>query len=614
MQTDLPAVPLARGGPTGAKQASGIVSGSVAIDPLALTWIRPAVDDIWTQIRSTLESFVQDPGTPDILRPASDQLKHLAGLFGLMGMPAPRLTLLEAGRLIDALLQQGKVDAGVVEPLLVAVSRTALFVDLLRRGEDVPDLSLLSAINGVRETQGLSALGVRAFIERMALMQAELPQRASLSPDAARSAASEARSLLERALLAWLKGQPQAHLVVARAFAQAKDAAVTREEGVLWWSAELLARTMNEPRMAQAAGLKPLLGRLNRELKQRGEEGFEPSPQAVVGNLETTHEVLSMLVQHASQHPALLQGLADLAWPAQVAGALEREAAENALLVADPEIVAQAAEQLKAALDPLQDRFDLAMRSGDVQAILGMAPDLEQLAATMRMLELEGGAAELDSEAARLRDIQSSGGVLDEPAQERVAGTLMRTDFDIERMRLGLSSAEDDGNGAPMLVEARDHVARQGLEDLLLAKELLLTMWKDSRGEERLGEVRQLLERVRGSFEMLTMPSWSVLVGGILDYAAELPHGAVPPAHEQESVADAFASLEYGLENLRDYRHAPESVLAYGEQALLRLGVAGQAPGVVSAPAFVEASGAVESAIEESFPPFEAPPVAGSKK
>ncbi|MEW6691401.1 MAG: Hpt domain-containing protein, partial [Pseudomonadota bacterium] len=457
----------------------------------------------------------------------------------------------------------------VVEPLLVAVSRVGLYVDLLRRGEDVPDLALLPACNGLRQAQGLPAFGARSFLERIALMQAGPFHEHTRPLEAARGVAAEARALLERALLAWLKAQPQAHLAVAKAFATAAGGASTREEGVLWWSAEILARTLGDPRLAQAGGLKPLLGRLNRELKQRAEAGFEPSPQTALGDNELAHEVLSLLAQHVSQHPAFEQAVSLLDWPSQIPGALEFEAAENALLVAEPEVVAQAAEQLKAALDPVQDRFDLAMRSGDAQAILGLAPDLDQLAATMRMLELDAAARALEAEASRLRDAQAQGVTLDEGGLEQVAGALMRADVEIERLRLGLPDGE--GIGAPMLVEATDIAAVQGLEDLLLAKELLLTMWKDGGGEERRGEVRQLLERVRGSFEMLSLLSWSGLVGGILDYAVALPPGTVPPEREQEAVADVFASLEYGLENLRDYRQVPERVLAFGEDALARL-------------------------------------------
>ncbi|MEW6691400.1 MAG: hypothetical protein AB1340_01020, partial [Pseudomonadota bacterium] len=153
MQTDLPAAPLSRGGPTGGLTESipGIrpsgfgarEPGGVVIDRLGLTWVQPAMDEAWGQVRSSLEAFVQDPANSAVLRPALEQVHHLAGLFGLMELPAARLTLLEAGRLLEALQhQQGEPDAAaaeslhgshpsgdasrpngvVVEPLLVAVS------------------------------------------------------------------------------------------------------------------------------------------------------------------------------------------------------------------------------------------------------------------------------------------------------------------------------------------------------------------------------------------------------------------------------------------------------------------------------------------------------------
>ncbi|MGK0674540.1 MAG: Hpt domain-containing protein, partial [Halothiobacillaceae bacterium] len=607
MHTDLPPSPLTRGGPMtgltesipGISLSAGGRSGNttpsgVVIDRLGLTWVQPAMDEVWGQVRSSLEAFAQDPTNFALLRPVLEQVHHLAGLFDLMELPAARLTLLEAGRLLGALQHgQGELDAaaaesipgtqpsgvamrpkampeGVVESLLGAVSRVALYVELLRRGQVVPELALLPACNGLRLAQGLPALGARAFLERIALMQAGALRGHGCTLESARRVAAESHALLQRALLAWLKTQPQAHLAVAKAFATAAGGASTREEGMLWWIAELLGRALGDPRLAQADGLKPLLGRLNRELKRRTEAEFEPTPQTALGANELAHEILILLVQHVSQHPAVVQALAALGWPSQIPGARESEAAEQALLVAEPTVLAQAAEQLKAAFDPVQDRFDLAMRSGDVQAILGLAPELYQLAATMRMLELEAAARALEVEASRLRDAQAQGVTLDDDGLEQVACTLMRADVEIERLRLGLP--EGEGISATMLVEATNAAAVQGLEDVLLAKELLLTMWKEGGDDkDRRGEVRQLLERVRGSFEMLSLHPWSGLVGGVLDYTAALPPDCIPPQREQDAVADVFASLEYGLENLRDYRQVPERVLVFGAEALARL-------------------------------------------
>ncbi len=578
MQTDLPATPLPVGGhanggkdtlPPAQSTAVSALLANVSAQRLGLTWLKPALDETLSSIHAALEAYVQGEGHAEALRPAEEQIERLAGVFEVLDLLAPRLCALEWARLLHAMRQSGQGGRERVAPLLLALSRTGLYLDLLRRGQGPSELALRPACNALREASGLPALTPKIFLERLALLRA-MPPKASAGLH--REGLAEASAMLARALMSWLQGDPQAPLGMAQACARVAGLAPLREERLLWWLAQALVQTLDDPRSPRSEQLKPLLGRLNRGLKRRAEGGFEAGPRAALEALELAHELLSQLGQDALP--------ADIghALPPPAADVSEEEAQEAQ--VADPGIVAQAAKALDDALEPIQDRFDMALRMGEVQAIFDLSAELRALASVMRMLMLDAAAAELEATAQRLDEARTAGMGVDEAGLEQIAAALMFADMEIERMRLGLP--EGQGIGLPILVEALSQLAAQALEDVVQAKEALLALWRGEGGEDGGEVIRASLSRVRGAFELLGLHPWAGLVERVLEFT--LQAGFVPEEGEQEAVADVFASLEYGLENLRDYQQLPEPILLFGEQSLARLGKLPQAEVVACPP------------------------------
>ena len=86
------------------------------------------------------------------------------------------------------------------------------------------------------------------------------------------------------------------------------------------------------------------------------------TPTARLEELALAHEVMGLAAPHAAQLPSMGQALRALSWPSDVPGQLELEAAETSLLVAQPDILAQAA-------DHHLDGFEVAVGGGVVEVV-----------------------------------------------------------------------------------------------------------------------------------------------------------------------------------------------------------------------------------------------------
>jgi chemosensory pili system protein ChpA (sensor histidine kinase/response regulator) len=550
--------------------APQIARDEVAAEPLALLWLHAPLEMAWKQIETAFEQFVSSPQSPELLAGAREQLVALQGLFTLLDDPVARLSTLEILRVLE-MLQAGKIqtDETCVEAVMLALLRLRVFVDLRRRDRPVTDLALLESFNRLRILGGHDVMDAQTFLEYVSVLAAS-PTTVRSAPLAEfQASAKDLRQRLDKNLVAWLKRDPKAHLAVASVFNQALHLAPSREEALLWWSAWHLAHVMQMVDVLHASALKPVLGRVNRFLKKRvTDEAHEFAAADVLDVLDLVHELTLLLATRASTVPSVVRMLDDVQWPRQAPSPQAVAEADNLLLVADGEIFVQAAEQVQAALLPVQDRFDLALRVDDSAAIFDLAPDLEQLSAILGVLELSDISGLLASSAQRLRSAGQSGEALSPDDYEDIASALMRVEIELARLRLNVAEGMGDADSsAPVLGDATRALIEQALADLLRSKEQLL----NQSAQHNTQAAADLLAGVGASFGMLGLPVWLSLVDGLRDFIAHLAERDVLFAEVQDRVADVFASLEYGLENFRDFQRAPQTVLASGQQALSAL-------------------------------------------
>lgn len=550
--------------------APQVVRDEVAAEPLALLWLHAPLDMAWKHIESAFEQFVANPDATDLLFAAREQLQALQGLFVLLDDAVARLNVLEILNVLDLLEHKRiKADEACVEVVMLALLRLRVFVDLRRRDRQVTELALLDSFNRLRILSARDVVDARTYLEYVRLLEASPASVRTAMLSDFQAKAKELRLRLDKNLVAWLKRDPKAHLAVASVFHQALHLSPTREEALLWWSAWHLAHVMQFANVMHSIELKPLLGRINRFLKRRAEDKAQLLAAVdLLDVLEIIHKLTRLLVDHALAVPSVVQMLDDIRWPKEIPSAQQIAEAESLLLVADGEVFVQAADQVQASLTPLQDRFDLALRVNDTAAISALAPDFEQLAAILSMLELNDASGLLAQAAQRLRSAEAEHLALRGEDFEDIASALMRVDIELARLRLNLADSSDDADSiSTTLGDATNALIEQALADLLRAKEKLLNQDEQNNVQDVAG----LLSGVGTSFAMLGLPVWYTVVDGLRHFIAHLPSYQGAFADVQDDVADVFASLEYGLENFRDFQRAPQSVLASGQRALALL-------------------------------------------
>ncbi|OYY74374.1 MAG: hypothetical protein B7Y40_05370 [Gammaproteobacteria bacterium 28-57-27] len=559
--------------------APHVVRDEVAAEPLALLWLHAPLDMAWKHTESAFEQFVANPESTELLFSAREQLQALQGLFVLLDDAVARLNVLEILHVFD-LLEHKSIQANeaCIEAVMLALLRLRVFVDLRRRDRPVTELALLDSFNRLRVLSGRDVVDARTYLEYVCLLAASPASVRTASLLDFQAKAKTLRLSLDKNLVAWLKRDPKAHLAVAAVFHQALHLSPTREESLLWWSAWHLAHVMQFANVMHANALKPLLGRINRFLKRRSEDKTQFLAAAdLLDVLEMIHQLTRLLVEHAQTVSSVVQMLDDIHWPKESPSAERVAEAESLLLVADGEVFVQAADQVQASLAPVQDRFDLALRVNDAAAIVALAPDLEQLAAILGMLELSDASSLLAHASQRLRSAEMGNQALAAEDFEDIASALMRVDIELARLRMNLAdSSTGTDSVAPALGDATRALIEQALADLLRAKEKLL----NQDAQNNVHEVAGLLNGVGMSFAMLGLPVWYTVVDGLRTFIDHLPSYQGAFADVQDHVADVFASLEYGLENFRDFQRAPQSVLASGQRALgvLQSGTAWVAP------------------------------------
>ena len=550
--------------------APHVVRDEVAAEPLALLWLHAPLDMAWKHTESAFEQFVANPEALELLGFAREQLQALQGLFVLLDDAVARLNVLEILHVFDLLERGGiQADEACVEVVMLALLRLRVFIDLRRRDRQVTELALLDSFNRLRILSGREVVDARTYLEYVRLLAAAPAAIRTASLPDFQAKAKNLRLNLDKNLVAWLKRDPKAHLAVASVFHQALHLSPTREESLLWWSAWHLAHVMQFANVMHSNELKPLLGRINRFLKRRAEDKAQFLAAAdLLDVLEIIHKLTRLLVEHAHAVPSVVQMLEDIRWPKEAPSADQVAEAESLLLVADGEIFVQAADQVQASLTPVQDRFDLALRVNDTASIFALAPDLEQLSAILGMLELSEPSSLLAQASQRLRAAEAAGESLRAEDFEDIASALMRVDIELARLRMNLADDSTSSDSiTPVLGDATRALIEQALADLLRAKEKLL----NQDAQNNIHDVAGLLNGVGMSFAMLGLPVWHSMVDGLRNFIEQLPRYQGAFADVQDDVADVFASLEYGLENFRDFQRAPQSVLASGQHALAAL-------------------------------------------
>lgn len=575
----------------------------------SLHWVKRQLDVSLGEAQRGLEAYVNDPADVDSLVACQTELHQAAGTLKMLELAGPALLASEMEEVVQGVLD-GRLGTGehIYEPMIAAILVLPDYLDQLVLGE--PDLPavLMPQLNGLRGLSGkppltdfdLFRICVGQWLER----RGPLPQVDERLPEA-QAFARQLRPAFQVSLLAWLRGQePKQQLArlakVAQKLSQASRGEVSRE---FWWVAEAFLRDM-AARPVDGGGVKPLVGRLERQLKGLIENGETALEAAAAADLKT----------------AMLYELGRSGEPTESAAAVVK-AFDLDALVPSVEAVARLRERLSGPniqvlqsvaaairedLIAVKESLDGFMRAGQASAqeVEPLLETLGRVASTLGMLGRPRQQRMVEAQRDVLRQVREGRTTASEEVLFGIAEALLRVEEALDPAtlaRVAAGEAEEDGDRRQLL----SAVLRESVLNLARAKEALLEYLGNPHQRDQAHEAVRQLHEIRASLGMLGLGPAMQVVGTLRDYLREnvLEAGEVPPPEVLDAIADAVINFEAYLEHVQSGRRGAAALLTAAEASLSAAGAARPAPSSDDAPDTAETAPAAEAQTQKRQQP-----------
>ncbi|MBV8658633.1 MAG: Hpt domain-containing protein [Burkholderiales bacterium] len=522
----------------------------------SLIWVKGEIDQALEKSNQCLKKFATTADAAE-LKFAQTHLHQVRGAVEMVGLAGAAKFAEELEVSIRA-VEHGEAQPDVLAAVTDAAASLAQYLESLINGSPDLALKLLPAYRRVRLARGEeNASGADLFFPPLS---ASLPKGLTpLQLDAATLAQllKNARSRFEAGLLKWLKGDKKegAQWMMQALLGIARSQTSNLQRG-FWWSAAAMIEGSIDNRAQLDLALKPLLSRLNQQLKRLSDGGGKVAERLfrdilyVVAKLDT-RSPHCMAVRKAFELDGLLPS-----------GALEDDAQQLASL--------QIARDLRELMNQLKDNWG-RVGGGTVDRLSVVKQQATDIATRGAKLDIAGFAA-LAQEIAKVVG-QITGTPSEHQALEIATALLLlenalivfperSTEFaaQAEAMRARLQGASDVPE-----VTLLDEVSRKAQERLLMnqvaqeiqanlgqIEQVLDDFFRDPSSRAELRTTDGPIRQIRGALAMLDESDARAL----LDACAEIVRrnqadDYEAPAEELEFLAEAFSGLGFYVDALK---------------------------------------------------------------
>ena len=550
-----------------------------AIDTTTLGWIKPELDETLRQARQDIEAFAENPGDISSMRACGAHLHQVHGTLRMIELYAPAMVAEEMERLAMA-LQQGEVADRdeACAALMRGVVQLPDYLERLQGGHrDIP-IVLLPLLNELRATRGEPGLSESVLFSPD--LDRPLPEhlQAPSALPASRAAIAPQLASLRAALATWPEdGAPADAVQLAVAIDSLLADAELEPLRRMLWVASSVAGALRDGALPPTKALHQAFSGVEREARQLLEDdGVAP------GRTEPTAEPTRQLLYHVAHSDSHHQALDDLRQAfhldAEVPSESELAHARGSLSGRNRALLDTVSAAIKEDLLRVKDALDLYLRTGqtDVAQLHPQIDALTRVSDTLGMMDLGVARGVVLQQRDAVHEIVGGRRPADETTLLDIAGALLYVDasLDDQVSRLGLPDAK--GGDDRMSSESRkvlDIVVREAIANFGDARQSLVAFVETNWDHAELAELPRLLEEVAGALRMLELPLPASYLVAVQVYAQVelIEAGRIPNAQQLDTLADAFASLEYYLEALRDQRPNRDDILAVARQSLEQL-------------------------------------------
>ncbi|MDN5925344.1 MAG: hybrid sensor histidine kinase/response regulator, partial [Xanthomonadales bacterium] len=520
------------------------------------------------------------------MRQCAGYLHQVHGTLRMVELYGAAMLVEEMERVAVALLE-GKVaereDAyGVLMRGMVQIPDYLERVQSGRR--DIP-LVLLPLLNDLRGMRGAKEVGEAVLFAPD--LGSELPASAAGAPapvaaDVQRAAVSDLRARFQLPLLSWMRGQNAADNL--QRMRETLDALGKQCHSItgrrLWWITGGVLDGLERGQLeSQVAELRPLIGRVDRAIKQLIDGGEMALAR---GDAEDLARQLLYYVAHADGSSERLEALRQTYQLKEILPAeQEVEHARGVMAGHNRALLDTVSVAIKEDLLRVKDALDIFLRQAnpDVNDLVPQVDVLDRVGDTLGMLGLAVPRRVVDEQRNVVQAMTDGSHAHDESSLLDVAGALLyvESSLDDHIENLGAMDATDAGAQAPQSAETRrvhDALLTEAAVNLSKVKRDIVAFIETPWSHHEVEQIPRLLDEIGGAMRMVNVQRPADLLVGIGRFVQNelLAERRIPTAEQMDKLADALASVEYYLEAAHDHRAGRESILDVTQSSLAAIG------------------------------------------
>ena len=549
---------------------------SEAIDYTALNRVRHELTGKLNQARQSLEEFAGKPENTRHLLECIESLHQARGALRMIDLHGASLLAAEMENALRA-LEEKRIESTetILEVLLQAFIQLPDYLSRLSPARREALEALLPVINRLRDVSGEEPLTESAvFNPDLAI---PVPPACFNShphddqPDV-QELARTYRQRYQAGLVEWYRagGNNGGLHTLYEVLANLQQASRCESVARLWWFGAGLAEALMRGALPASSDTRQLFGRIDRQIKRLIDIGETALSGSIPDDLL---RLLLFRILQAETPAGRIGDIREIYAPRES----DRCAAAESLTGCNEELFGSVAAMAGDSIENIKERLDGFMRTGlaEVADLAGIADDIHVLGNTVGMIGLEDAACLLAEHERLVRTMLDGEESIQESGLLHLADALLEVEATLQELPAGNASLCRPGT-------LQDSTSRQGIE--AVTRELVASMTgarehidsyiKAPGVRDVLDDVPLLLDQVSGGLLLAGEERAATLVARLRDCVSrELITGAAGPDDRQlDALADAFCSLEFYVEELRDGPLFGGTLLDVADQSLDKLG------------------------------------------
>ena len=540
------------------------MSAILKYDTGPLNWVRNDIEAALQAALGRVQAFTADADLTNALRLARDDAHQVMGALRMVGLEGAA-TVASALETTLADISEGRQSGGdeVFRAIRNTIEGLSRWIKDLAEGRGTGELALFPLYRRLRELQGAERVfeGELFFPDLRSRVQG-MPRAVEQSSDTLAAQIKTTRSVFQRGLLAFLRGQnsKQGLQQMRQALAEVEKVAPSQAAQTFWWACVGFVDSLIAQGVEADFYVKQLLARIDLQMRRL----MEGSPQ-----------VAERLLRDALFFVAKSQTLEGRAAEVRATFSLDQYLPGKGLL--DPEALARMRPVLAALKTCLKNALDIwhvhveNPASGQVENFQAQLTRMQDQAGLVGAEALPGLMAQLSNAAGATARLS---GESQEQMNLEVAATLLFLQNAVDSEEIlrpdFTTRAQNQGERLVAIAEGRDlpqaealldkqsqavaerellhHLAQEVTSNLKQIEDALDLFFRDAGQREGLAQLASLAGQTQGALVMLELNEAADLLNAAVKAVEPYIVDGYPVEEDKDRIADAFSSLGLFIE------------------------------------------------------------------